>query len=136
MEPCEAVVYLRNGEMHPEMKGVLERIYSTHHINYFTTDASDEECLQRTKEFAKTHDVPGFFIIDDGLMKGERPYVIVYVKFERDTWEESARLLATQGPVGTICVAGLVGNRSQAELVAEAKDWEDGIMDFMGYDGY
>ncbi|KAF9291900.1 hypothetical protein BGZ68_001454 [Mortierella alpina] len=136
MEPYEVVVHSRKAELHPEIKRVLERIFSLHHINYFTTDASDEECLQRTKEFARTHNVPNFFIISDGLMKGERPYVTVYVKLKTNNWDDSAKLLATKGPVGTIAVAGMVYNMTQDELVEEATYWEDGILDFVGYDGY
>lgn len=136
MDSYEVVVYSRKAELHPEIKGVLERIFAAHHINYFTTDARDEECVQQTKEFARTHNVPNFFIISDGLMKGERPYVAVYIKFRNNNWGDSVRLLATKGPVGTIAVAGMIYNRTQEELLDEATYWEDGILDFEGYDGY
>lgn len=137
MDPYEVVVYMRKGELHAEIRGVLERIFSMDHINYFTTDASDEECVQRTKEFARNHQVPNFFIISDGLMTNDgRPYVAVYIKFKTLNWDDSVRLLATKGPVGTIAVAGMVYNRTQEELLDEATYWENGILDFVGYDGY
>ncbi|KAF9433466.1 hypothetical protein BGZ76_009416 [Entomortierella beljakovae] len=132
MNTYEAVVYLRKAELHPEIKEILERVFMEDNINYFTTSASDEECVQQTKEFARTHNVPNFFIISDGLMKGEKPYVAVYIKFSSMNWDDAVRLLATRGPVGTIAIAGMIHNRSQAELVEEATYWEDGILDFEG----
>ncbi|KAH7056820.1 hypothetical protein BKA57DRAFT_501146 [Linnemannia elongata] len=107
------------------------------HINYFTTDASDEECVQRTKEFARNQHVPNFFIISDGLMTNDgRPYVTVYIKFKGLNWSDSVRLLATKGPVGSIAVAGMVHNKTQDELLEEATYWENGILDFEGSTAY
>ena len=91
--------------------------------------------MQQTKEFARTHQVPNFFIINDGLTKNGRPYVAVYIKLKTNNWDDSVRLLAYKGPVGTIAVAGMIYNRTEAELLDEATYWEDGILDFEGYDG-
>ncbi|KAF9953837.1 hypothetical protein BGZ70_000099 [Mortierella alpina] len=135
MDDYDVVVYSRKGDLHPEIRGVLERIFALHHIHYFTTVASDDECVQHTKEFARTHQVPHFFIISDGLMKNGKPYVAVYIKFSSNNWDDALRLLATKGPLGTISVAGMIHNRTEAELLDEATYWEDGILDFEGYDG-
>ncbi|KAF9437880.1 hypothetical protein BGZ76_010757 [Entomortierella beljakovae] len=57
MNSYEALVYSRKAELHPEIKELLERIIEEHHVNYFTTSASDEECVQQAKEFAKIHNI-------------------------------------------------------------------------------
>ncbi|KAF9563059.1 hypothetical protein EC968_004997 [Mortierella alpina] len=69
-------------------------------------------------------------------MKGEKPYVTVYLNLNSINWDDAVKLLATKGPVGSIAVACMVYNMSQDELVEESAFWEDGILDFGGYEGY